>query len=171
MGASTLPLNLTWSAYSADLLAIMWALAYKTLLASGDALMVMRAAVVILIAIGVIFYAHSNAPSEIQMRDAFQHYLADQTARTVEFIRQTSGPSAIERIKAAGNDQFEISAFRKHECKQSRGNTGFDCTFNVNIDLANGMMRRALEGRFYNTSTGIAFKLVEQPIRTSIAGR
>ena len=105
------------------------------------------------------------------MRDAFRHYLADQTARTVAFIRETSGPDAIERIRAAGNDQFEISAFRKRECKQSRGKPGYDCTFNVDIDLANGMMRRALEGRFYKTSTGFAFELVEQPIRNSVAGR
>jgi len=171
MAASTLPLNLTWSAYSADLLAIMWALAYKTLAASGDALMVMRASVVILIAIGVIFYAHSNVPSEIQMRDAFQHYLADQAARTVEFIQETGGPSAVERVKAAGNDQFEIRAFRKLECQRARAQSGYDCTFNVDIDLANGMMHRALEGRFYNTSTEIAFELVEQPVRTSVAGK
>jgi hypothetical protein len=137
------------------------ALAYKTLAPSGDALMVIRTSVVVLIAIGAaFFYAHSNAPSEIQMRNAFQHYLADQTARTVEFIQETSGPSAVERIKAAGNDQFEISTFRKLECKQARGKPGYDCTFNVDIHLANGMMRRALEGRFYNTSTGIAFELV-----------
>jgi hypothetical protein len=154
-----------------DLLAMMRALAYKLLVPSGDALMVMRTSVVVLIAIGVIFYAHSNAPSEIQMRDAFQHYLADQTARTVEFIQETSGPSAVERVKAAGNDQFEISAFRKLECKKSRGKPGYDCTFNVDIDLANGMMHRALEGRFYSTSTGITFELVEQPIRTSVAGK
>jgi hypothetical protein len=41
----------------------------------------------------------------------------------------------------------------------------------VDIDLANGMMHRALDGRFYNTSTGIAFELVEEPTRTSFAGR
>jgi len=49
--------------------------------------------------------------------------------------------------------------------------TRYNCTFNVDIDLANGMMQRTLEGRFYNTSTGIAFELVEQPARTSFAGR
>src|ERR1022692_4114944 len=159
MAASTLPLNLTWSGYSADLLAIMWALAYKTLAASGDALMLTRASVVVLIAIGVIFYAHSNAPSEIQMRDAFQHYLVDQTARTVEFIQKTGGPSAVEQVKAAGNAQFEIRAFRKLECQRARAQSGYDCVFNVDIDLANGMMHRTLEGIFYNTVTGIGFEL------------
>ena len=149
----------------------MWALAYKTLAASGDALMLTRASVVVLIAIGVIFYAHSNAPSEIQMRDAFQHYLVDQTARTVEFIQKTGGPSAVEQVKAAGNAQFEIRAFRKLECQRARAQSGYDCVFNVDIDLANGMMHRTLEGIFYNTVTGIGFELVEQPVRTSVAGK
>jgi hypothetical protein len=131
----------------------------------------MRALIVISIAIGVIFYAHSNAPSEIQMRDAFEHYLVDQTAQTVQFIQETGGPSAVERVKASGNDRFEIRAFRKLECQQARAKPGYDCAFKVDIELANGMMRRALEGRFYNASMGTAFELVEQPVRTSFAGR
>src|ERR1017187_9461168 len=133
--------------------------------------MLVRALVVILIAIGVIFYSHSNAPTEIQMREAFEHYLADQTARTGEFIQETGGPSAVERVKGVGNDQFEIRAFRKLKCQQSQAKPGYDCTFNVDIDLANGMMHRALDDRFYNTSTGIAFELGEQPARGCVAGR
>ena len=136
-----------------------------------ETLIPMRALVVILIAIGVIFYGHSYAPTEFQMRDAFEHYLADQTAQTVEFIQETGGPSAVERVKAAGNDRFEIRAFQKRECQQSRAKAGYDCTFNVDIELANRMMHVALEGRFYNTSTGITFELVEQPAQTSLAGR
>jgi FlaG/FlaF family flagellin (archaellin) len=131
----------------------------------------MRALVVIMIAIGVILYGHSNAPTELQMREAFEHYLVDQTAQTVEFIQETGGPGAVERVKAAGNDRFEIRAFRKLECQQSPTKSGYDCTFNVDIDLANGTMHRALAGRFYNTSTGIAFELVEQTARTPFAGR
>ena len=131
----------------------------------------MRGLVVILIAIGVIFYGHSYAPTEFQMRDAFEHYLADQTAQTVEFIQETGGLNAVARVKAVGNDRFEIRAFRKLECQQARAKPGYDCTFNVDIDLANGMMHRALEGRFYNTSTGTAFELVEQSARASFAGR
>ena len=131
----------------------------------------MRVLILPLVAVGVIFYAHSNAPTENQMRGAFEHYLTDQVAQTVEFIQETGGPSAVERVKAAGNDRFEIRAFQKRECQQSRAKAGYDCTFNVDIDLANGMMHRALEGRFYNTSTGIAFELVEQPARISFAGR
>jgi hypothetical protein len=146
--------------------------AYKTLAPTGDPLMiVIRSLIVILIAIAAIFYAHSNAPTEIQMRDAFERYLTDQTAQTVQFIQETSGPSAVERVKAAGNDRFEIRSFRKLECQQSQTKSGYDCTFNVDIDLANGMMHRALEGRFYNTSMRIAFELVEQPARTSFASR
>jgi hypothetical protein len=131
----------------------------------------MRAFIVISIAIGVIFYAHSRTPTEIQMRDAFEHYLVDQTAQTVQFIQETAGASAVERVKAIGNDRFEIRAFRKLECQQARAKSGYDCTFNVDIDLANGMMHRALEGRFYNTSMGTAFELIEQPAHISIAGK
>jgi hypothetical protein len=151
---------------------MMLARAYKTIAPTGDPFMiVIRSLIVILIAIGVIFYAHSNAPTEIQMRDAFERYLTDQTAQTVQFIQETSGPSAVERVKEAGNDRFEIRTFRKLECQQSQTKSGYDCTFNVDIDLANGMMHRALEGRFYNTSMRIAFELVEQPARTSFASR
>ena len=131
----------------------------------------MRVLVLPLVAVGMIFYAHSNAPTENQMRGAFEHYLTDQVAQTVEFIQETGGPSAVERVKTAGNDRFEIRGFRKLECQQSRAKPGYDCTFNVDIDLANGMMHRALEGRFYNTSTGIAFELGEQPARASFAGK
>ena len=181
MAAHRLALNVTWSAYSADLLAMTRALAYKKhsrprvvhsqAWRAAERATRMRALIVISIAIGVIFYGHSNAPTESQMRDAFEHYLADQTAQTVEFIKETGGPSAVERVKAAGNDRFEIRAFRKLECQQSQAKPGYNCTFNVDTDLANGMMQRTLEGRFYNTSTGIAFELVEQPARTSFAGR
>src|ERR1039458_8752270 len=136
-----------------------------------ETLIPMRALGVILIAIGVIFYVHVYATTDFQMRDAFKRYLADQTAQTVEFIQETGGPSAVERVKAAGNDRFKIRAFQKRECQQSRAKAGYDCTFNVDIDLANGMMHRALEGRFYNTSTGITFELLEQPAQTSLAGR
>jgi hypothetical protein len=189
MAAIRVALNVTWSAYSADLRAILGVLAYRThSRPSGYSLrgslgakrvtqmraLPIRALIVISIAIGVIFYPHSRTPTEIQMRDAFEHYLVDQTAQTaqtVQFIQETAGASAVERVKAIGNDRFEIRAFRKLECQQAREKPGFDCMFNVDIDLANGMMHRALEGRFYNTSMGTAFELVEQSVRASFASR
>src|ERR1035437_2619301 len=134
-------------------------------------MILMRALVVIFIAIGGIFFVPSKAPTEMQRRAAFEPYWADQTPQTVEFIQETGGPSAVERVKAAGNDRFKIRAFQKRECQQSRAKAGYDCTFNVDIDLANGMMHRALEGRFYNTSTGITFELVEQAAQTSLFRR
>jgi hypothetical protein len=181
MAAFRFALNVTWSAYSADLLAMMRALAYKTYSRhrvmhsqtrkAAERATMMRTLIVISIAIGVIFYAHSNTPTEIQMRDAFEHYLVDQTAQTVQFIQETNGRSAVERIKAVGNDRFEIRAFRKFECQQAQSKPGYHCTFNVDINLANGLMHRALEGRFYNTSMGTAFELVERPAPISFAGR
>lgn len=128
--------------------------------------MLTRAFIVIWIAIGVMFYAHSTPPTEFQMRDAFERYLAEQLAHTVTFIQQTGGPSAVERVIAAGNDQFDIRAFRKLECQQSQAKPGYDCTFNVDIVLVNGMLHRALQGRFHNTSRGLAFEFDEPSART-----
>jgi hypothetical protein len=105
------------------------------------------------------------------MHDAFKHYLADGTARTLEFIRETGGPAAIKRVKAAGNDRFEIRAFRKLGCRRSLAKPGYDCWFKVDIKTANGMMQRTLEGRFYSTFSGIDFELSDQPSRNSLALR
>jgi hypothetical protein len=145
MAAYHFALNVAWSAYSADLLAMMRALAYKThsrprvmhpqARRVAERATSMRALIVVSIAIGVIIYAHSSTPTEIQMRDAFAHYLVDQTAQTVQFTQETSGPSAVERVKAAGNNRFEIRAFRKLDCQQARAKPGFDCTFKWTLIL------------------------------------
>jgi len=128
--------------------------------------------VVILAVVCIISYAHTTAPTELQMHDAFKHYLADVTARTLEFIRETGGPAAIKRVKAAGNDRFEIRAFRKLGCRRSLAKAGgYDCWFKVDIKTAKGMMQRTLEGRFYNTFAGIGFELVDQPSPNSLALR
>jgi hypothetical protein len=125
--------------------------------------MQMRTSVAILIAIGGMAFSHSNPPTDIQMHRAFENYLADQVARTIDFIQATGGPSAVKKVKEAGNDRFEIRTFRKIECQQLGQEPSYNCTFSVDIDLANGMMRRAIEGRFYNSSTGIAFAFIEPP--------
>ena len=97
------------------------------------------------------------------MRRAFENYLADQVARTIEFIQTTGGPSAVKQVKEAGNDRFEIRSFRKIGCQQLGQEPSYNCTFNVDIDLANGMMSRAIEGCFYYSSKGIAFAFIEPP--------
>jgi hypothetical protein len=129
----------------------------------------MRTLVVILIATGVMAFSTGNPPTEIQMRHAFENYLANQVAQTIEFIHATGGPSAVEKVKDRRNDAFEIRKFQKIECNQLAEEPSYDCAFSVDIDLANGMMRRAFEGRFYNTFTGLTFAFVESPAQGATA--
>jgi hypothetical protein len=126
-------------------------------------MMQMRILVAILIAIGSMAFSHSKPPTDIQMRRAFAVYLADQVSRTIDFIQATGGPSAVEKVKEAGNDRFEIRTFRKIECQRLGQEPSYNCTFSVDIDLANGMVRRAIEGRFYNSSKGFVFAFIEPP--------
>jgi hypothetical protein len=87
----------------------------------------MRILVLPLVAVGVIFFAHNDEPTENQMRGAFERSLAVEVADTMAFIGESGGPKAVERVRMVGNDRFEIQKFRK------------------------------AEGRFYNSSEGIKF--------------
>jgi hypothetical protein len=121
----------------------------------------MRAFVLPVIAVGVIFFAHTDEPTENQMRGAFESSLAAEVADTMAFIGESGGSEAVERVRMAGNDRFEIRNFRKVDCQPMATKSGFGCAFIVNIILANGPMQRALKGRFYNTQEGIQFALDE----------
>lgn len=123
----------------------------------------MRALVLPIAAVVVIFAAHTGEPSENQMRSAFERSLAAEVADTVAFIGEGGGREATERVHVAGNDRFEIRNFHKIDCRPSETKSGFDCAFAVNIILANGPMKRSLKGRFYNTSEGMQFALDESP--------
>jgi len=119
----------------------------------------MRALLLPLVAVGVIFYAHSNEPTENQMRSAFERSLAAEVADAMAFVSESGGREAVERVRMAGNDRFEIRNFRKNDCQPMATKSGFDCAFAVNIILANGPMQRSLKGRFYNTPEGMQFAL------------
>lgn len=103
------------------------------------------------------------------MRSAFKHYLVVETAHVLQFIRETGGSAAVRRIRAAGNNRFAITAFRKLDCHRSHKKAGYICRFKADIKLVTGTMRRTLEGRFYKTSAGIRFEFIEQPVRPMLA--
>ena len=123
----------------------------------------MRALVLPIVAVAVIFAAHTDEPTENQMRSTFEHSLAAEVADAVTFIGESGGREAIERVHMAENDRFEIRNFHKIDCRPIETKSGFDCAFAVKIILANGPMERSLRGRFYNTSEGIQFALDESP--------
>ena len=133
----------------------------------------MRILVLPIAAAGVIFFLHTDEPNEKQMRSAFERSLAAEVADTMAFIGESGGPEAVERVRMAGNDRFEIRNFRKIDCQSAATKSGFDCAFTVNIDLANGQMHRALKGRFYNSSGEIKFAFESEfqidPVPTLVA--
>jgi len=131
----------------------------------------MRVLLLPLVAVGVIFFVHTNEPTENQMRNAFERSLAAEVADVMAFVGESGGREAVERVRLAGNDRFEIRDFRKVDCQPMAMKSGFDCAFTVNIALANGPMQRSLKGRFYNTPEGIQFDLDDESPERHLASR
>ena len=135
----------------------------------------MRILILPLVAAGVIFFAHTDEPTENQMRNAFERSLAAEVADTMAFIGDREGPQAAERVRMIGNDRFEIYNFRKADCRPIETKSGYRCAFAASILLANGPMQRSLEGRFYNSPEGIKFAFETEfqvdPVRTLMAER
>ncbi len=133
----------------------------------------MRILVLPIAAVGVIFFLHTDEPTETQMRSAVERSLAAEVADTMALIGESGGREAVERVRMAGNDRFEIRNFRKIDCQSAATKSGFDCAFTVNIALANGPMHRALKGRFYNSSGEIKFAFESEfqfdPVPTLVA--
>ena len=98
----------------------------------------MRVLVLPIAAVGVIFFLHTNEPTENKMRNAFERSLAAEVADVMAFVGESGGREAAELVRLAGNDRFEIRDFRKVHCQPMAMKSGFDCAFTVNITLANG---------------------------------
>jgi hypothetical protein len=88
----------------------------------------------------------SPEPTERAMRIAFEQRLQVQVDNAIEFLSETGGPAAVERIRAAGMDRFEVSTFRKLDCTPD--NDGFRCSFQVDMTLATGPLGQKISGRF-----------------------
>jgi hypothetical protein len=131
----------------------------------------MKALLLPLVAVGVIVFLHTIEPTENQMRSAFERSLAAEVADTMAFVGESGGREAVERVRMAGNDRFEIRDFHKVDCQPTAMKSGFDCAFAVNIALATGPMQRSLKGRFYNTPEGIQFALDDEIPERHFASR
>jgi len=123
----------------------------------------MRGLVLPIAAVGVIFFLHTDEPTENKMRNAFERSLAAKVADTMSSIGESGDREAVERVRMAGNDRFEIRHFQKIDCRPMATKSGFDCAFTASIILANGPMERSLKGSFYNTPEGLKFALDESP--------
>lgn len=119
----------------------------------------MRVWTVPIVAVAVIAASVSDEPSEGAMRAAFETSLVAQVQGALEFIAETGGEAAIERVRTAGTDQFAIRSFRKLECAPSASKAGYVCGFSVDVEVVDGSLRQTLSGRFYTSPAGLAFAL------------
>ncbi len=117
----------------------------------------MKVFVVPLAALGVLAGGYSDEPGEGQMKTAFEASLAAQVQNVLEFVAESGGPEAIEKIRQVGSDRFTVRSFRKLDCARAADRVGYVCAFAVNIELMNGNLERHMNGRFSSGSGGLAF--------------
>lgn len=116
----------------------------------------MRVWTVPIVALGAVVISMSDEPSERAMRAAFETSLATQVQNALDFIVETGGPVALDKVRDAGTDKFAINGFRKLGCRPSEGG-GHVCRFSVDIAVVDGQVREELTGRFYLRDDGLVF--------------
>ena len=112
---------------------------------------VLPVAVLVIIASG-----YSDEPSEAQMRRAFETSLALQVRSALDFVAETDGAQAAQKIQQAGGDRFTVRSLRKRACTRAAGS--YMCSFAVDVELTTGPIERLLNGRFApRPGGGLAF--------------
>lgn len=106
----------------------------------------MRIFLVPLIAFALSPAEQLSEPSEFAMRRAFEASLQAQVQNVLEYLQETGGPQAVERVKEAGTDRFEVRSFKKLDCE--RDTTGHVCNFSVDVSVVNGEIEQKVRGHF-----------------------
>jgi hypothetical protein len=100
---------------------------------------------------------YTDEPSEADMQRAFEASLVQQVRNALDFVAETEGAEAAQKIRRAGGDRFTIRSFRKHECTNSLDKS-YWCNFAVDIEVPNGKFERQMNGRFSpRPDGGLAF--------------
>jgi hypothetical protein len=116
----------------------------------------MRALLIPIIAVGTMVVGGSNEPSEGAMRLAFEATLTAQVQGVLDYIAETGGPEALEKVREAGTDRFEIRSFAKLDCMRGE-KPGHVCGFAVDVSTVGGSLQHTLTGRFFSGSRGLIF--------------
>jgi hypothetical protein len=102
-----------------------------------------------------------SEPREEAMRDAFATDLADGVRAALVYVTEMGGPEALDRIRQARTDEFEIRGFRKIACRPDHDASGHLCAFVVNVDTIAGPIERAMAGRFLVGPCGLTYEEME----------
>jgi hypothetical protein len=109
-----------------------------------------------IITLGMVVMDGADEPSETAMRAAFAAKLAAQVQGALDYVAETGGAAALDRVRAAGTDRFEIRSFIKRDCSRS-GEIGHVCGFAVEVGTVGGPLQHSLRGRFYFGPRGLVF--------------
>lgn len=117
----------------------------------------MRVLLIPTVIVGVLAVTGSDEPTENAMRAAFETTLAAQVRSALDFVAETGDPAALDKVRAARTDEFEIRSFTKLDCLPSTAKPGHVCDFAVRIQVVNGTLERTMTGRFYAGPDGLIF--------------
>ncbi|MGZ3410140.1 MAG: hypothetical protein ACXWJW_04390 [Xanthobacteraceae bacterium] len=106
----------------------------------------MRIFLVPLIAFAVSPAEQFSEPSESAMRRAFEASLQSQVQNVLEYLQETGGAQAVERVKEVGTDRFEVRSFKKLDCE--RDANGHVCSFSVDVSVVSGEIAQRVRGHF-----------------------
>jgi hypothetical protein len=111
-----------------------------------------------IVALGVAMASLSmdDQPGEYAMRAAFETSLAAKVKSALDFAAESGGQDAVDKIREARTDYFEIRTFRKLYC-MSGDKSGHVCAFAVDIGLRDGSLQQILLGRFFRRDDGLIF--------------
>jgi hypothetical protein len=118
----------------------------------------MRVLLIPAVIVGVLAVTGSDEPTESAMRAAFETTLAAQVRSALDFVAETGGQAAIDKVRAARTDEFDIRSFTKLNCAPSAAKAGHVCGFAVSIGVINGLLEQTMTGRFYAGPHGLVFE-------------
>jgi hypothetical protein len=118
----------------------------------------MRVLLIPTVIVGVLAVTGSDEPTESAMRAAFETTLAAQVRSALDFVAETGGQAAIDKVRAARTDEFDIRSFTKLNCAPSVAKAGHVCDFAVSIGAVNGLLEQTMTGRFYAGPHGLVFE-------------
>ena len=117
----------------------------------------MRVLLIPTVIVGVLAVTSSDEPTERAMRAAFETTLAAQVQSVLDFVAETGGPAAVDKVRTARTDEYEIRSFTKLNCLPSTAKPGHVCDFAVRIGVVNGLLEQTMTGRFYAGPDGLVF--------------
>ena len=117
----------------------------------------MRALGIPVVILGVLVVTSSDEPTEAAMRAAFETTLTGHVQSVLAFVAETGGQEALDRIREARTDEFDIRRFKKLDCIRSATRPGHVCEFAVRIDVVSGALEHTMTGRFYAGPRGLVF--------------